>query len=551
MPKNEDIEIKFSSDFLKKNWKYIVLIAILLLGFYLRVYHVDYPVVGYHNWKETHYLTEARNFAEGGYFEHGFFIPSTDFPHIRDAYSDPAGAHSDPFPVISILISLFFFVFGPSLLVARLVNIFLGVGIILLMYLVLKRLFRREDLALVGALVTAINPLFVFFNRQVQDINSAMFFGLLSILMYLIWYKDRRTKYLILTALFMGISFMNKYSFALLAVPIFFTFPFSKLKNKNTLKHTILSALFFVIPVLFWFFYSKVKSIELNTKVAATQFKLSTLASPAFWQSLQSYIADNYTFLGIFFAFLGLVFFILFYKKRFEYRFFLWYIIGIIPWIIVMSDKLSGHNYHQYPLVPLFVFLVAYSFLIISVNIAKILKIRKLKWLILIVLFTILFMPSMDSKDRMFDTQFRGLDVAGEYIKENSEENERILFPGHQSYGVLWHADRKGFAGIPSEEDIIYAETERNVTWIFLYQWGLDTTNQPQWDYISGNYHLEQVAFELKGENQPSLVYLLLKKGGSFNMSSLNNLALNQETTQARNYEFSGGEFPLYFSSIT
>ncbi len=549
MPKNEDIEIKFSSSFLKKNWKYIVLILILLCGFYLRVYHADYPVVGYHNWKETHYLTEANNFVEGGYFEHGFFIPSTDFPHIKDAYSDPAGAHSDPFPVISILVSLFFFVFGSSLLVARLVNIFLGVGIILLMYLILKKLFRREDLALVGALVTAINPLFVFFNRQVQDINSAMFFGLLSILMYLIWRNSSKMKHLILTALFMGISFMNKYSFALLAVPIFFTFPFSKLRNKEKLKQTIVSALFFIVPVLFWFFYSKIKSVELNTKIAATQFKISTLASPAFWQSLQSYIADNYTFLGVFLAFLGLLFFIMFFKKRFEYKFFLWYLIGTIPWLVVMSDKLSGHNYHQYPLVPLFAFLVAYCFLIISVNIAKVLKNKKIKWIVLIALFVVLLIPSLESKDRMFDTQFIGLDVAGEYINENSEPNERILFPGHQSYGVLWHADRMGFAEIPIEEDIVYAENERNVTWIFLYRWGLDVMNQPQWSYISENYHLEQVAFELQGNNQPNLVYLLLKKGGSFDPNTLSNFTLTPEMTQTRMYEFSGGEFPLYYSS--
>jgi len=549
MSKEGDVEIKFSFSGLKKRGNLTLLVLILLLGLYFRVYHLDYPVVGYHNWKEAHYLTEARNFAREGFFEHGFFIPAVDFPHISGEYSDPSGAHTDPFPIESILLSILFMVFGFSLAIARLFNVLLGLAGIVFIYLIVKKLFKREDLALLTALLMAISPLFIFFSRQVQEVNPALFFALFSIYMYLKWRDDFKTKYLVLTALFMAISFVNKYSFALFAVPIFFTFPFSKLKEKKYLIQSITSFAVFALPVLFWYFYSKVKGAELNTLVAATQFKPSVLFTPEFWKILNSYIADNYTILGIIFALIGMVAFIYFFKKKFEYKFILWYLIGSVPWIFVMSDKLSGHAYHQYPIAPLIIFFMAYSFLIISTNISRVVKIKWTKFFVLAILIIILLIPSLQSRDRVFDVQFVGLDVAGEYIQENSEVNERILFPGHQSYGVLWHADRKGFAEIPNESQIIYAENELNVTWIFLYQWGLDTINTPQWNYISNNYHLEQLGFQIQSNGQTSIVYILLKKGGNFDPNSLNNLTISPDTVMSKNYEFSFGEVPFYYYS--
>ncbi|MBU0536654.1 MAG: hypothetical protein KJ922_02835, partial [Nanoarchaeota archaeon] len=116
---NEDsFEISLGS--IKGRWPIIILAFILLFGFYLRVYHLDYPVMGYHNWKETHYLTEARNFAREGFFSQGFFVPSFDYPPLD---SDPSGAHSDTFPTISIFAALMFKIFGVHLWAARILGV--------------------------------------------------------------------------------------------------------------------------------------------------------------------------------------------------------------------------------------------------------------------------------------------------------------------------------------------------------------------------------------------------------------------------------------------
>ena len=51
--------------FLKRNLPFLLLLAIIVWGYSLRAYHLDYPVVGYHNMKEAHTLGEALNFYRG------------------------------------------------------------------------------------------------------------------------------------------------------------------------------------------------------------------------------------------------------------------------------------------------------------------------------------------------------------------------------------------------------------------------------------------------------------------------------------------------------
>ena len=118
---------------------------------------MDYPVVGYHNWKETHYLTEARNFARDGFFKHGFFIPVWDYPDVSD---NPSGAHSDTFPTISIIVGFFFKLFGFKLWIARVINIIFALGSVCFFYLIIKKLFKREDLALTSTLLIYSKLLF-------------------------------------------------------------------------------------------------------------------------------------------------------------------------------------------------------------------------------------------------------------------------------------------------------------------------------------------------------------------------------------------------------
>ena len=200
---NRDEEIEFKVNLPKLNYFWIILALFIVLGFALRFYHVNYPVVGYHNWKTTHYITEARNFAREGFFKYGFFVPMRDTMATPNEPSD--GQHYDTFPTISIVVGLFFKIFGESLIVARLVNIFFSLGSVVLFYMLIKKLFDNESLALASAFLAAINPLYVFFSHNVQMVNPGLFFMLTGAYFYATWVKDKMKKP---SMLFLGVFFI-------------------------------------------------------------------------------------------------------------------------------------------------------------------------------------------------------------------------------------------------------------------------------------------------------------------------------------------------------
>jgi 4-amino-4-deoxy-L-arabinose transferase-like glycosyltransferase len=428
-------------------------------------------------------------------------------------------------------------------------------GAVFMLYLFMRKLFDREDLALTTAFVAAINPLFVFFGRQTQLVNPAVFFMITSAYFYLKWRENMTLKNMFLVSIFLALTLLTKYDFFIIVLPIAFTLPYKKLFDKNFIKKNIpqyVTGFFILLSFPLWFLYTKIKAVELNSREFANAIDLGSIFNASWWVTIKNYVVfESFTMWGIIFATLGLIALITFYnKKNFGNKFILAFSIGSVIWIFIVSGYLKGHVYHEYPIAPLLIILIAYFFVVTSINIEKIVKIKYSRYAVIAILLIILLLPSLKAKDRMFDTQFIGLDIAGEYIKQNSQPNERLLFPSHQSYGVLWHADRKGYGkGWDSADAIKYAEENRSVNWIFVYQWGMKVfEDKERWDYISQHYSLKQFAFQ---QNQEGIrpVYFLLRRGGNFNISNINDL-LEGKQPEYKDYEYAFGKNRLHYINV-
>lgn len=566
---------------------------IVLLGFILRSYHMDYPVVGYHNWKETHYLTEARNFAREGFFKYGFFVPAWNYPTL---YADPSGAHSDTFPTISIIVALMFMLFGPQLVIARLVGILFNTGAIVMMYLVMKKLFRREDIALISALLMATLPLLVFFSHNVDLINPGLFFMMAAAYFYLLWRESYSSRDMVLTSLFLTLAALTKYPFLVIAVPMFFTLPWKEFLNKQQRKERIASlmlgvrrqwkvlllSLLIFSTLLLWVIYTNYYigdkyGTQWYTLAKGDMIQMEVLSDPQWWATMKSYIRDNYTMLGLVMAGMGALVLVVMLVLHLSGKnpefglgdwFLFYYFLSTIPFATVMSYKLGGHSYHQYPIAPAVVMLIAYFIVkctdllkgfvkgVVSKKVAGVvvtmvfLSFFAVPWLGIVFPRYSEFCQSYglceafgEVTARQFDTQFIGLDVAGEYIKAHSNPTDRIHFPSHQSYGVLWHSDRKGYV-IGSNVSMIKTAEEKGANWFFIYQWGFSIVNDPErWNYVKENYGLRQMAY-VNTNQGPQLIYILLKKGGKFDE---NNLSSAGREVKRRDYEFTFGKQTLYY----
>lgn len=551
----------------KINYVLILLGLILLFGFYLRFYHINYPVIGYHNWKSAHYLTEARNFADEGFFKEGFFVPMRD---TMNGIAEPeSGAHNDTFPLDPIIIAIFFKIFGQSLVVARLVEIFFSLGAIIGFYLFIKELFNNERLALLCAFLSAINPLFVFFSHNIQLVNSALFFMMFGLYFYAKWLKDIKvSKHLYLAALFIAISAMTKYTFIVIAIPILFSFPFKKIfktpkKFYNILIIAALISLIFPAWLLYSEIYVKQKTIGhlLTNQAAIEGYSLTSLidftiiGDKAFWQTIRAYAADNYTLLGVNLALIGSIFlaYVFFIKnnKSEPYKFMFGYFFSVFVFLFVMGFKLSGHNYHQFPVAPYILFAIAFLVEFIAENINQFFSDKKLHNIVFlcvaIFIVFILWTPSAAARNRMFDTQFPGLDIAGDYINQHKLPGERVVHSSGQSFGFLWHANMPGYKGPGTIENMQEAVNDYNISWIFAYQWGIQYYMQDPviFQYIKENFHLVQFAYNLNNNNQAIPIYFLFKKGGSFDDSKLNELLANKPI-QKTQYHYTKGPYEIY-----
>ena len=532
------------------NKKIIFILLIIIYGFYLRTYHIDYPAIGYHNWKETHYLTEARNFAKDGFFKDGFFIPSWDYPSIKE---DSSGAHRDTFPTTSIIVAILFKIFGFSLAIARLPGVIAGVASILLIYLITKKLFQKDFISIIAAFLMAINPLSVFFSRNTQLDSISLFFMLCGLYYFIIWLDNDKPRYFALFSFFVMLATVTKYTFLIVLIPLVFIFPYERLIDfKKYIKQYIIGLILF-IPFPAWFFYSQfyLKKFNLSGGVGSDiNYDFSVLFNSEFWQVIKSYVADNFTLTGILFFFLGAILFLLFYDKtKRSQRFMLGSLIGLILFMIITVNKLNGHNYHQYPMIFTIIIFISYFFISCFNILNKIIKIRVINYLFILILIVILTLNSISAKDRMFDTQFIGLDIAGDYVNKNSNQAERIFFPSHQSYGSLWHADRKGIKTPSKLDDFIFAENNLNASWIFIYQWGFSIIeNKEVWQHIQENYKLRQIAF-LNNNQGLQPIYIVLSKGGRFDITKINEYVKDKQIS-SKEYEFSKGKQKLDYINI-
>ncbi|MBS3164417.1 glycosyltransferase family 39 protein [Candidatus Woesearchaeota archaeon] len=540
---------------------YVLLAAILLWGFSLRAYHIDYPAIGYHNVKESHTLGQALNFYRGD----PLLVPRQHYYSLEDPTRGVAG---DNFPLVGWVIALGWKVFGPELWVARAVIITFSLGLIVMTYLLVKLLFQREDLALLTALLTAANPVLVFFGRNVQYDIPAVFFMLCAAVAYLQWRKSPRALWFALACWSGALAGMNKWPALIIGVPIALTFPWERLREYRSYWRHYLHALLPAAVVLWWWFYAK----SLNPVMAVSLGRdslgfLGEFFTSRWWSTVYQYaITDNFSRIGLWLALLGACIAFL-YVRDFKYRFIAAWCASFVLYGIVFANFLSHHNYYQIPYAPLWAILVAIFLTFLSSPVPKMklgpLPARTLRWaLVLLLFFFVLRAPLRESADRQFATQFQGLDIAGEYIRAHAGPSDIIMDSGHQDRGLLWHADRELVRTLNVSE-MLRAEEQRDLRWVFAYQWGIFEPNRllqiPEIaEHVYANYTLRQFAFALVqqgGQQRLQELYYLYEYGGSSPAREvfLANLSvlLQSRQPESRAYESPFGSTTVYYLTFS
>ncbi|MEM4336810.1 MAG: glycosyltransferase family 39 protein [Candidatus Woesearchaeota archaeon] len=506
----------------KKKYQWFFLIIFILLGFYLRDYHIDFPSIGYHNMKENEYIDQVKAFYRG---EVSLLHRYTSLSAMD---SGPGYFEENPqMPLLSWLGALAWLFSGENISVLRLIVIIFSLTTIIGTYLLAKELSNNEYFSLLSAFFMAIIPLNVFFGRNIQPDTPAL---AMAIFFSYYMFRAMRTfdnKDFFIAGVFLALAGLFKYSFLIVIFPFIFLFPYQKFFEIKNLKKNYKKILYFSIGPLimvFWALFEQFFIITSHDKGFKTAFFSRLHLFDIFtmnywvnsWPAISHYLRDNFSWGLMIFFLLGIFFFFLKYKHLLS-KYVLLFLASTILYAMLLSTYINAHSYYQLPFTHLFALGVAYSFFNIGILLKEFLGRQYLKYAPLLIL--IILAPSIKaSTDVQFDTVFFGLDIAGNYLNKHMERTERFLVVGHaQSVAVCTYSDRRcHLTESPELDQLKFLEYNRSVSWIFIYdQYGFFRAQQNQefFNYVAKNYKIAEAGFIGVGQNV-QLKYLILKKGG-------------------------------------
>jgi 4-amino-4-deoxy-L-arabinose transferase-like glycosyltransferase len=153
------------------NWKF-VLIAVILLAAFLRIYQLGNIPYGTTD-DETAYIYNAYSIWETGKDITGKFMPLS------------FNAHSPESPTGIYLTAPFVGIIGLNLFSGRILAALLGVGSVILLFLLADFLFKNKWIGIISALLYTISPWALQFSREFWDVDFASFFFLLGIYIFI------------------------------------------------------------------------------------------------------------------------------------------------------------------------------------------------------------------------------------------------------------------------------------------------------------------------------------------------------------------------------
>lgn len=186
------------------------------------------------NWDEVSHGYNAYSILKTGHDEWGNFMPT-----IFRAYGDYK------LPVYIYLTAVSEFFFELNYFSVRLVSVLAGIGSVVFTYLLVRKNFTNNNVALLSALLMAISPWSLFVSRAAFEANLALFF-IISGAYFL------SSKKFIISAILFGLSVWT-YNSARIFVPLLLFSTFIVYRKNIKPVFWIIAALF-IVPMLYQLF---------------------------------------------------------------------------------------------------------------------------------------------------------------------------------------------------------------------------------------------------------------------------------------------------------
>jgi 4-amino-4-deoxy-L-arabinose transferase-like glycosyltransferase len=177
---------------MNKRFRNALLIGIMLIATVLRIWQLgNVPISP--DWDEAALAYDAKSLFLTGRDEYGEFLPA-----VLRSFDDYKPALYAYFSIPSVML------FGMNSFAVRLPSAVFGILTVLSLYFLVKKLFKREDIALLSAFFLAISPWHLQFSRVAFETNVGLAFNVFTVLFFLKGLK--KPWFLILSAVCAGLN---------------------------------------------------------------------------------------------------------------------------------------------------------------------------------------------------------------------------------------------------------------------------------------------------------------------------------------------------------
>lgn len=229
----------------------LIILAIMILGFTLRLYRLDAPLADWHSWRQTDTASVARE-----YTKHGINLMKPtyhDLSSIPSGLDNPSGHRFVEFPVISALHAKLALSFPEFTLVewGRLLSVVSSTLSILFIYLIMQSV-SGQGAALIAAFVYATLPYNLFYGRVILPEPHLVLFMLVALYSFIRYYDSGRLLSLLSYIIFMILSVLMKPTALIVGFPIALYGLFGSKVNFRRLITIFFASSLSVVPYVLW-----------------------------------------------------------------------------------------------------------------------------------------------------------------------------------------------------------------------------------------------------------------------------------------------------------
>jgi 4-amino-4-deoxy-L-arabinose transferase-like glycosyltransferase len=420
-----------------KNIEYYFLALVLLLGFVVRLYRIDYPIADWHSWRQADTASVSRIFVDEGI---NLLYPKYyDISTAQSGIFNPEGYRFVEFPIynaIHAVLALNFPVFSLEVW-GRLVSILFASLSTYLLFL-----FGRKYIGIAGGVLAAFFyaflPFNIYFTRVILPEPAAVFFALFSLWHFVIYLEKPSFLRLVISAF--------AFSFALLVKPyiVFYAFPMlvlavNKMGIKSVLKNKSMwmAAGIAIIPFLLWRWWENhfPEGIPFWTWAFngdGIRFK------PSYWRWIFGERLGNMLLGG--WGLVPFTFGVLAIKKWKEFTALM--LFSVLLYVVVVASANVKHDYYQTLVVPAVALTLARGsvFLWSSKHFNK-----KILRFLLVFSLLLMFLTTVERHKFSFNVNHWEIVKAGQAVDRLVEKDALVIAPYNGDTAFLYQTKRRGW----------------------------------------------------------------------------------------------------------